>query len=47
MAGTESDPSQADQFRRMAAESDDLADELEQHGWQQTMATQPRAHMQT
>ena len=29
LAGTESDPSRADKFRRMAAESDDLADDLE------------------
>jgi hypothetical protein len=39
MAGTESDRSRVEQFRRMAAESEDLADELELQGWQQSMAT--------
>jgi len=29
MAGQETDPSQVEQFRRMAAEFDDLADDLE------------------
>jgi len=29
MAGQEADPLRADQFRRMAAESDDLADDME------------------
>jgi len=45
MAGTEPDRSRADQLRRRAAESDDLAEELEQQGWRQTMAPTPRSDM--
>jgi len=39
LAGTESDRSRAEQFRRMAAESDDLADDLEQQDLTATPAS--------
>ena len=43
MAGQEPDAERARQFRRMAAECEDLADDLEQHDI--TMTPRPRPDM--